>query len=94
VGTGQTLFKEPSSEWDKLRTTFVHFLGWYHSIYQLEDAPSHVIIDDDAKLDLWLKQRHMEYKKQKAEADRASSGKNKRASGSTFGFDFASINDE
>lgn len=65
VVTGSPLFAGPVSEWNTLKVQFASWCQYYHVIYNREDKPDDSIIEDDERLDSWLRGKKLEAKKAK-----------------------------
>jgi hypothetical protein len=74
---------------------FAQYLGFYNDIYKLEDRPHNKVIENDKRLDEWIREREIEYKKTKAdlEANRRSSSSTGKGS-SMFSFDMMDMDDD
>lgn len=89
--TNVLLFEEPLEEWSPLRYDFVSWLNKYYQIINLEDKPSEGVINDDDLLDAWLRNRELEYKKQKKELEKSTRN---RSGDSLFSMNMADIEDD
>lgn len=78
VATRIPLFSGPISQWSNSLVEFVSWCAFYYNISKLDDCPSENIIQSDADLDLWLRKRELNIKKQalrdKHERLKSSSG--------------------
>ena len=95
----KSVFEEPMIEWDKMKIDLISYCKLYYDVHRAEERPSNDTIDDNVKLDEWLKLKRREfddYQKKMKDMSKESnqrSGGSSRSQGSSFAFDM-SMNEE
>ena len=55
------MFPGSVMEWNPLQLEIANWCAFYHNVYTMEDRPPNDVIENDAKLDAFLRRRIHEY---------------------------------